>query len=87
MIITVKKEDGEVVYDINKITDEAKQGEARVIISKVGNLDTVTEALSFASATHRANLEQLLEDSPEAKVEEVVEAEEVEESKTKTVKK
>ena len=57
------------------------------IISKVGNLDTVTEALSFASATHRANLEKLLEDSPEAKVEEVVEAEEVEESKTKTVKK
>ena len=86
MIITVKKEDGEVVYDINKITDEAKQGEARVIISKVGNLDTVTEALSFASATHRANLERLLEDSPESIVEpetEVVEAEIVEEDKSK----
>ena len=86
MIITVKKEDGEVVYDINKITDEAKQGEARVIISKVGNLDTVTEALSFASATHRANLEKLLEDSPESVVEpetEVVEAEIVEEDKAK----
>tara|TARA_R100001015_G_C4522247_1_gene90933 strand:- start:338 stop:595 length:258 start_codon:yes stop_codon:yes gene_type:complete len=85
MIITVKKEDGEVVYDINKITDEAKQGEARVIISKVGNLDTVTEALSFASATHRANLERLLEDSPESIVEpetEVVEAEIVEEDKS-----
>tara|TARA_R100001126_G_C4862779_1_gene168397 strand:+ start:483 stop:740 length:258 start_codon:yes stop_codon:yes gene_type:complete len=85
MIITVKKEDGEVVYDINKITDEAKQGEARVIISKVGNLDTVTEALSFASATHRANLERLLEDSPESVVEpetEVVEAEIVEEDKS-----
>lgn len=86
MIITVKKETGEVVYDINKITDEAKQGEARVIISKVGNLDTVTEALSFASATHRANLEKLLEDSPESVVEpetEVVEAEIVEEDKAK----
>tara|TARA_R100000149_G_C5808142_1_gene92514 strand:+ start:99 stop:359 length:261 start_codon:yes stop_codon:yes gene_type:complete len=86
MIITVKKEDGEVVYDINKITDEAKQGEARVIISKVGNLDTVTEALSFASATHRANLERLLEDSPESIVEpetEVVEAEIVEEDESK----
>jgi len=86
MIITVKKETGEVVYDITKITDEAKQGEARVIISKVGNLDTVTEALSFASATHRANLEKLLEDSPESVVEpetEVVEAEIVEEDKAK----
>lgn len=86
MIITVKKETGEVVYDITKITDEAKQGEARVIISKVGNLDTVTEALSFASATHRANLEKLLEDSPESVIEpetEVVEAEIVEEDKAK----
>ena len=85
MIITVKKDDGEVIYDVTKITDEAKQGEARVIISKVGNLDTVTEALSFASATHRANLERLLEDSPESVVEpatEVVEAEIVEEDKS-----
>ena len=85
MIITVKKDDGEVIYDVTKITDEAKQGEARVIISKVGNLDTVTEALRFASATHRANLERLLEDSPESVVEpetEVVEAEIVEEDKS-----
>jgi len=85
MIITVTKDDGEVIYDVTKITDEAKQGEARVIISKVGNLDTVTEALSFASATHRANLERLLEDSPESIVEpetEVVEAEIVEEDKS-----
>ena len=85
MIITVKKDDGEVIYDVTKITDEAKQGEARVIISKVGNLDTVTEALSFASATHRANLERLLEDSPESVVEpetEVVEAEIVAEDKS-----
>ena len=86
MIITVKKDDGEVIYDVTKISDEAKQGEARVIISKVGNLDTVTEALSFASATHRANLERLLEDSPESIVEpetEVVEAEIVEEDESK----
>ena len=86
MIITVKKDDGEVIYDVTKITDEAKQGEARVIISKVGNLDTVTEALSFASATHRANLERLLEDSPESIIEpetEVVEAGIVEENESK----
>ena len=83
--LETKSPDGEVIYDVTKISDEAKQGEARVIISKVGNLDTVTEALSFASATHRANLERLLEDSPESIVEpetEVVEAEIVEEDKS-----
>ena len=69
MIITVKKDDGELVYDVNKIADEGKQNEARVIISKVGSLDIVTEALSFASATHRANLERLLEDSSFSKLE------------------
>ena len=42
MIITVKKDDGELVYDVNKIADEGKQNEARVIISKVGSLDIVT---------------------------------------------
>jgi len=75
MIITVKKDNGEVVYDVNKVNDESKQNEARVIITKVGSLDTVIEALSFASATHRANLEKLLEDSPEAKVEAEMESE------------
>tara|TARA_Y100000004_G_scaffold43395_1_gene47502 strand:- start:573 stop:830 length:258 start_codon:yes stop_codon:yes gene_type:complete len=75
MIITVKKDNGEVVYDVNKVNDESKQNEARVIITKVGSLDTVIEALSFASATHRANLEKLLEDSPEAKVEAEIESE------------
>ena len=75
MIITVKKDNGEVVYDVNKVNDESKQNEARVIITKVGSLDTVIEALSFASATHRANLEKLLENSPEAKVEAEMESE------------
>ena len=75
MIITVKKDDGELVYDVNKIADEGKQNEARDIISKVGSLDIVTEALSFASATHRANLERLLEDSSEAMVEAEIESE------------
>ena len=60
MIITVKKDDGEIVYDVNKIKDEGKQNEARVIISKVGSLEVILEALTFASATHRANLEKLL---------------------------
>ena len=75
MIITVKKDNGEVVYDVNKVNDESKQNEARVIITKVGSLDTVIEALSFASATHRANLERLLEDSSEAMVEAEMESE------------
>jgi len=70
MIITIKNDDGIISYDINSISDEQKQQEARIIVSKVGSLETVTEALSFASATHRANLEKLLGDSPEALVEE-----------------
>lgn len=69
MIITIKKDDGENVYNVNEIADEAKQGEARVIITKVGTLDTLVEAINFASATHRANLEKLLEGCEEALIE------------------
>ena len=68
MIISVKKDDGENVYNVNEIADEAKQGEARVIITKVGTLETLSEAINFASATHRANLEKILESSEEAVV-------------------
>ena len=70
MIVTIKNDDGIISYDINSISDEQKLKEAKIIVSKVGKLETVTEALSFASATHRANLEKLLGDSPEALVEE-----------------
>ena len=68
MIITIKNEEGEISYDVNNIKDEGKQGEARVIIQKVGTLEVITEALSFTTATHRANLEKLLGDSEEAKI-------------------
>ena len=68
MIITIKNEEGEISYDVNNIKDEVKQGEARVIIQKVGTLEVITEALSFTIATHRANLEKLLSDSEEAKI-------------------
>ena len=66
MIISVKKDDGDISYDVNNISDQAKQGEARVIITKVGTLETMLEAINFASATHRANLEKLLESCEEA---------------------
>ena len=52
MVITIKKDDGEYIYSVDEIADEAKQNEARVIISKVGTLETVMEAITFASATH-----------------------------------
>ena len=68
MIISVKKDDGDISYDVNNISDQAKQGEARVIITKVGTLETMLEAINFASATHRANLEKILESSEEAVV-------------------
>jgi|TARA_R110000824_G_scaffold119970_1_gene274512 hypothetical protein len=68
MIITIKNDDGEIAYDVNKInSEEAKRG-ATVTISKVGNLSTIIEALQFASDAHRGNLENLLKEAPEAVV-------------------
>ena len=69
MIVTIKNDDGEFLFVINKIADEAKKQEAGVIVQKVGNLSVIIEALDFASRTHRANLEQLLMECDEAKVE------------------
>lgn len=69
MIVTIKNDDGEFLFDINKIEDDAKKQEAGVIIQKVGTLSTTIEALDFASRTHRANLEQLLMECEEAIVE------------------
>lgn len=68
MIISIKKKDGTIDYDITKIEDASKRGESQVIINKVGNLSVVIEALTFASDTHRANLEKLLEGCPESQV-------------------
>ena len=68
MVITIKKDNGETIYNVNEISNEAKQSEAKIIISKVGTLETLIEAINFASATHRANLEKILESSEEAVV-------------------
>ena len=69
MVITIKKDNGETIYNVNEISNEAKQSEAKIIISKVGTLETLIEAINFASATHRANLEKLLEGCEEALIE------------------
>ena len=69
MIITITNDEGITSYDVNNITDEQTKANARVTINKVTTLEVVLEALSFASATHRGNLETLLKDSPEAMVE------------------
>ena len=68
LVITIKKDNGETIYNVNEISNEAKQSEAKIIISKVGTLETLIEAINFASATHRANLEKILESSEEAVV-------------------
>jgi|TARA_Y100000114_G_scaffold139779_1_gene144088 ribonuclease PH len=69
MIITIKNDDKEVVYDVSKIKDADTKQEATIIINKVGQLQTTIEALDFASRTHRANLEELLKKTKEAVVE------------------
>ena len=82
MIITIKNDNGESVYDVSKIKDEQKRAGANISISKIGTLNVLVEALNFASQGHQNNLEAVLKESPEAMVEqEETEAEEtVEES-------
>ena len=69
MIISIKNDDGEAVYDVSKIKDDQKRAGANVSISKIGTLNVLTEALNYASQGHQANLEAILIDSPEAVVE------------------
>jgi len=73
MIITIKNDEGESVYDVSKIENEDSKANASVTISKIGTLNVLVEALNFASQGHQSNLEAVLKDSPEA----VVEQEEV----------
>jgi hypothetical protein len=69
MIITIKNDEDVMSYDVTKIKDDGIRANANVTISKVSQLEVITEALNFASATHRGNLETLLKDTPEAVVE------------------
>jgi|TARA_R100000278_G_C5473412_1_gene165374 ribonuclease PH len=69
MIITIKNDDGETVYDVSKIEDEQQKANANVTISKVGTINVLVEALNFASQGHQNNLETILKESPEALVE------------------
>ena len=46
MIITIKNDDGESVYDVSKIEDEQKRAGANVSISKIGTLNVLVEALA-----------------------------------------
>ncbi len=86
MIISIRNEEGEATnYDINLIADQRKKTSATVMVNKVGNLQVILEALDFASRTHRANLEALLQACPEAKTEEpATETEEEEEVEAET---
>ena len=78
MIINIRNEDGESVYDVSKIEDEQRKANANISISKVGTLNVMVEALNFASQGHQNNLEAVLKDSPEA----IVEQEETETEET-----
>jgi len=80
MIITIKNDDGESVYDVSKIEDEQKRAGANISISKIGTLNVLVEALNFASQGHQNNLEAVLKESPEAIVEQEGESEDTETS-------
>ena len=76
MIINIKNDEGESVYDVSKIEDEQKKAGANISISKIGTLNVLVEALNFASQGHQNNLEAVLKESPEAMVETPTEDEE-----------
>ena len=76
MIITVKNSSGETVYDVSKIENSDSRMNASVSINKMGTLNTLLEALNFATQGHQSNLETLLADCPEAVVETPTEKEE-----------
>jgi len=80
MVVTITNDDVTTNFDIDMITDDAVKQEATVIVQKVGNLQVIIEALDFASRSHRANLEVLLQGRDESIVESEGEAE-VEEEK------
>ena len=83
MIITIKNDDGTVTsWDVAKVSDEKLRNEATVIINKVGTLETIVEATSFASQTFRNNLIGLLKDREEAIVPELEAEEETEAEKS-----
>jgi hypothetical protein len=69
MIITIKNDSGETVYDVSKIENSDSRMNASVSINKMGTLNTLVEALNFATQGHQGNLETLLADCPEAVVE------------------
>jgi hypothetical protein len=75
MIITIKNDDGESVYDVSKIENEENKAGANISISKIGTLNVLVEALNFASQGHQNNLEAILKESPEAVVEQPEEEE------------
>jgi len=73
MIITIRKDDGTVTYNTSMIEDDNNKNDANTMISKIGTLNVVVEALNFASDAHQNNLTILLQNSEEAMVEEPAE--------------
>ena len=84
MIITIRKDDGTVTYDTSMIEDDSNKNNINTIISKIGTLNVLVEALNYASDTHQNNLNILLQNNEEALVEPVEETKEevVEETST-----
>ena len=69
MIVSIKKDDGAVVdYDISNIKDDDIKKTTSVVITKVGQLEVISEALRFAIDGHRIGLEKTLSDCSEAVV-------------------
>lgn len=66
---STKQEDGSVesiVYDTDKVSDEAKQRDVLARAGKVNVLTTVAEALTYVANVHRADMQIILKDFPDS---------------------
>jgi len=68
MVVSIKKDDNVLTYDISKIKDDEARITSSVTVTKVNTLETLNEAVRFAIDGHRLQLEKILGDCSEALV-------------------
>ena len=68
MIVSIKKDDNVLDYDLSKIKDDEARRNSSIIVTKVGHLETISEAIRFAIDGHRLGLEKTLDKCEEALV-------------------
>jgi hypothetical protein len=68
IVLNKPNEPDTFVYETTKIEDEKKQTVVNTLVSKVGTIEVLIEALSIASQVQRNSLENALQECEEAVV-------------------